>query len=86
MKDCYNALGLDPLRGKGMLNQIRSYLRVPGNSIRFNSDNTGTWKLKIAKLCHKLLVFDRWGMQSFNKPALKLRNCKDVKFEKDSTE
>lgn len=86
VKDCFNALGLDPLRGRGMLSKIRSYLKIPGNSVRVESENVGSWKLKIAKVCHKLLVVDRWGTQSFNKPALKLRECKEVKFEQNSTE
>lgn len=69
-----------------MLDRIKEHLKTPGNSIRVGSDNVGSWRLKMAKVCHKLLVIDGWGMQSFNQPAFKLKKCKVIKFDLNSRE
>lgn len=69
-----------------MLSKIRTHLKVPGNSIRVGSENVSSWGLQIAKVCHKLLVVDRWGTQAFNTPALNLKKCKEVRFDQNPTE
>ncbi|KAK7736269.1 hypothetical protein SLS53_007104 [Cytospora paraplurivora] len=86
VRTCYKSLGLDPDRGQKLSNQLRDYLRTPGNSVNISREDINTQRSKviIAQLAHKLLCDKRWGQEYFNRPHVE-RGYSGAKFETDST-
>ncbi|ROW14366.1 hypothetical protein VPNG_03873 [Cytospora leucostoma] len=86
VRTCYKSLGLNPDRGQKLSNQLRAYLRTPGNSVNISREDITTErsKLIIAQLAHKLLCDERWGQEYFSRPHVE-RGYSGAKFETDST-
>ncbi|KKY38454.1 hypothetical protein UCDDA912_g01530 [Diaporthe ampelina] len=84
---CYRSLGLDVGRGKAVYDNLREYLRIPGNSVNLSAKDvdTGNTKRIIADIAHKLLVDQRWGRTYFDRPSL-ASGCKFITFQGNSTE
>lgn len=85
LQQCYRELGLDPLRGKHMMDKVTRYLKTPGNSVRVHDNDVDLWKRKIMQSAHDMLVYKRWGMDDFNRPSLHLESQYHVRFEDSST-
>ncbi|KAL1868517.1 hypothetical protein Daus18300_005951 [Diaporthe australafricana] len=87
MKHCYQSLGLDAGRGGAVHQNVKAYLRIPGNSVNLSAKNADTEEAKdiIAAIAHKLLYDQRWGQTYFARPSL-ASGCKHITFEGNSTE
>lgn len=85
LNTCYKALGLDPGRGKAVYEDLKAYLRIPGNSVNLTNAQPNDAKRTMAKIAHRLLVSGGWGMKYFNRPSL-TSGCKYIPFETHSTE
>lgn len=87
LNHCYKSLGLDVARGKAIYEDLKAYLRVPGNSVDLSANNISPNDAKkvIARIAHKLLVNQGWGQKHFDRPSLS-SGCKFVQFGNDSTE
>ncbi|POS76326.1 hypothetical protein DHEL01_v205277 [Diaporthe helianthi] len=87
LSTCYKALGLDPGRGKAVYEDLKAYLRIPGNSVNLSSENVDPNNAKrvVAKIAHRLLTSGGWGLKYFNRPSL-TSGCKYIPFEANSTE
>ncbi|KAG8161469.1 hypothetical protein KVR01_008456 [Diaporthe batatas] len=85
LNTCYKALGLDSLRGKAIYERLKAYLRVPGNSVNLTNVQPNDAKRTMARIAHRLLVNEGWGMEHFKMPSLSSA-VKFIPFETNSTE
>ncbi|KAK2605374.1 hypothetical protein N8I77_008213 [Diaporthe amygdali] len=87
LNHCYRSLGLDIGRGKALYENLKAYLRIPGNSIHLSAEDVDTEDAKriIADIAHKLLYEQCWGQTYFDRPSLD-SGCKFITYQGDSTE
>lgn len=87
LNHCYRSLGLDIGRGKALYENLKAYLRIPGNSVHLSAEDVDTEDAKriIADIAHKLLYEQCWGQTYFDRPSLD-SGCKFITYQGDSTE
>lgn len=87
LNHCYKSLGLDVGRGKAVYEDLKAYLRIPGNSVDLSAKNVSANDAKriIARIAHRLLINQGWGQKYFNRPSL-TSGCKYIPFDANSTE